>query len=1083
MSVTVSQLPHATTQRLQDLRRQVRMFKLAEGLLAGLFGLVMSYVTVFALDRVIDTPAILRVAILLAGSVGIGVFLPMICHRWIWGTRQMEQMARIVRRKYPSLGDSLLGVIELARDPESVQASSALAQAAIAQVDKDMQKRDLAPAIPRALYRQWAVAAAFPLSVAAVALTFVPAAGWNAAERWLFPWKNVERYTFAQIEQLPKKIIVPHGENFDLGASLSEKTEWSPERGTVRVNTLKESITSNRDGKNYDFEIPARTEDSKLHVSIGDVRKTVEVVPTTRPEVVTLRANVALPAYLQRPEPQVSDVRGGAISIVKGANANFEAQVNRDLAKANVNGEAANIKGTNVVIPNVAINDSKLLNINWTDVLGLSSKNDFKLKVQAIDDEAAIITCQQENPQPVVLTSDVIKMALSAKDDFGVAKIGLEWSTIPEDGAEGQVIGSKYVSAGGPTQTEVASTATFSANSDNVQPQRIQLRAFAEDYLPNRPRSYSPAYIVHIMTPDEHAMWLTDQLRRWIAQADDVYEQEVRLHNVNRSFRDMDDETLALPATQRQLEQQIAAERANAGRLGLVTKQGDQLLAQALRNPEIAVEHVETMAQVLRDLNHISQEGMPSIAGLLKSSSQMAAPGASGSGNGTLTAGNNRGGTGGGGGMKVLPTKHTNAPTLTDIESGFNKSNGGGGKKGEKRASPSALGPAQTVLMGGAPKQKNQADDNSKAPDDINAAIDDQSELVAEFAKLRDQMQALLDDMENTTFVKRLKAASRKQMEIATDLNRTIDTGFGQKDRALGESQSKVLSLISEREDKQSSFIGAVQADLEAYAARKKDRKFGRIADEMREFQVGKELKNIGTQITRNFTGEATVNAEYWADTFDRWAEEMVVPSSCNCKCNGKSASLPPWVVLEILRLIDAETDLRDETRSLEESHYVITEQDYIKRLKGQTKTQNELSTRTRRLIDDIKKLPEGESKFFKTIGMLTQATTVMDEVVDFFEEPNTGPPAIAAESEVIEILLATKRANPNSGGAPGDSAGGGSSGTTDQAALTLHGDGNNANAKADEREVQQSSGGQAPSLPEEFRTGLDAFFNAIDKK
>lgn len=76
MSQNALRLPETTQKRLEQFRKQVRVVKIAEGLLAGLFGLVLSYLVVFVIDRFIDTSTATRLAILLTGSIGIGVLFP-----------------------------------------------------------------------------------------------------------------------------------------------------------------------------------------------------------------------------------------------------------------------------------------------------------------------------------------------------------------------------------------------------------------------------------------------------------------------------------------------------------------------------------------------------------------------------------------------------------------------------------------------------------------------------------------------------------------------------------------------------------------------------------------------------------------------------------------------------------------------------------------------------------------------------------------------------------------------------------------------------------------------------------------------
>ena len=80
-------LPAGIRDKLTQFQRRVRFVKVAEGALGGLFGLAVSYLLVFILDRFIDTPVSARLAILLGGATGFGIFFPFMLHRWVWGSR------------------------------------------------------------------------------------------------------------------------------------------------------------------------------------------------------------------------------------------------------------------------------------------------------------------------------------------------------------------------------------------------------------------------------------------------------------------------------------------------------------------------------------------------------------------------------------------------------------------------------------------------------------------------------------------------------------------------------------------------------------------------------------------------------------------------------------------------------------------------------------------------------------------------------------------------------------------------------------------------------------------------------------
>lgn len=94
---------------------------------------------------------------------------------------------------------------------------------------------------------------------------------------------------------------------------------------------------------------------------------------------------------------------------------------------------------------------------------------------------------------------------------------------------------------------------------------------------------------------------------------------------------------------------------------------------------------------------------------------------------------------------------------------------------------------------------------------------------------------------------------------------------------------------------------------------------------------------------------------------------------------------------------------------------------------------------------------------------------------------PETGPPAIAAETEAIELLLKSKRINPNGGGGSGANPGHGGTGDTQDTALTMLGAGLNQKEVRESPGTQQSVGETGPVWPEEFRAGLDQYFSGLE--
>jgi len=67
-----------------------------------------------------------------------------------------------------------------------------------------------------------------------VGLVVVPAASRNALARWLMPWRDVERYTFAQLEGETGLRVVPYAEPFDVEARLKDNSPWKPASGEAQ---------------------------------------------------------------------------------------------------------------------------------------------------------------------------------------------------------------------------------------------------------------------------------------------------------------------------------------------------------------------------------------------------------------------------------------------------------------------------------------------------------------------------------------------------------------------------------------------------------------------------------------------------------------------------------------------------------------------------------------------------------------------------------------------------------------------------------------------------------------------------------
>lgn len=1073
------EIPQSLSAKLLAFRKRVWTVKLIEGVAGAAIGVLAAFLVTYGLDRLFDTPRGVRTA-LFAGTILSFALIPFVLHRWVWRHRRMEQLARLLSRKHPSVGDQLLGIIELAHSETEQARSRALVEAAIYQVAETAEKRDFSDAVPNPKHRSRAMLAVTALAVVAGLLVFTPAAARNAWARLLQPWNAVPRYTFAALEPLPETMVVAHGEPFTVRLKLAETSEWRPERGEVELDGHPPIEVTVKDGE-YAFELPGQLSPANLAVRIGDFRGKLQVEPMLRPELSGLAASAILPKYLERTAPVQREIRGGTMTLVKGSQATFTATASRELAAATVNAEPRTPEGKKFTTSELPVADPQKVALEWRDRFGLSGKEPFELSITGTEDEAPSLVCENLPRQKVILDSEVLTFQIRTRDDFGVKRVGIEWEGIDPTVAK-PAKGEKLIGAGGPESELLELTSTFSATALGIDPQPVRVRVFAEDYLPGRERVYGPPSVFDVMNAEQHAIWITAQLSRWQRQSLEVRDREMQLHETNKTLRELSGEELDQPDNRKRIEGQAAAERANGRRLNALVGSGGELIQQAMRNPEIGVGHLEKWAEMLQVMKDISNNRMPSVADLLKEAANAPQVAQNTPSNKAPMAGQIRTSASGSDPKKGgdPPKPASKVPTIADVESSHNQQKPSDEKKEPTESKPSnpRLTLPQTMLAGNGNGKKPPAPANQK----LDEAVAKQQDLLAEFEKLADELNKVLANLEGTTLVKRLKASSRHQQKVATRLGTLAGGSFGLEDRAK-ESQGQSFKELAEAEAKGGHEASTIMDDMQAYFDRSRFMRFKVVLDDMRKQDVTGALRQLGDDL-RKENGLSISQAEYWSETFDRWAEDLVEVTKCGacpgCKSKG---SLPPSIVLEVLKILEGEVNLREETRVAEQARPALKQEEHDKAGRKLSDSQESLKDRVIKVVHRIQEIPDGEQDFAKEIALLEKVTDVMHEAVAILGTPNTGSQAIAAETEAIELLLQSKRFNPKGGGGGGSNPGGGGGGTTNDSALALVGAGTNEKEVRQDHGVSQSTGTTGPALPEEFRAGLDEYFNRLESR
>jgi hypothetical protein len=623
-------IPESLRRQLEDFRKQLWRRKVMEALAAGLIGLLVSFLLIYGLDRIWQTPGWARLLILLGGVSLFGGFAPYWLHRWVWGHRREEQLAKLIAKRYPGLGDRLLGVIELqGQDEAGDSLSPRLRAAAMEVVAAEAGKRKLDEALPVPRHRKWALAALALLVVASAAFLATPKAGLNALERWLKPFSDVERYTFTQLEKPPGYLAVPYGEAFEVALTLAKTSEQRPAYARGQY-ALQPEIGAKLDGDRYVFRFPGQQEKGTVIFRIGDLRHPLVVEPLQRPSVLSTRAFVAAPDYMSLPD-RIVELTTGELSLVEGSVVSFEMDMSRGVRSGSygpgkASGEnlaagfepmsgALEILGRKAKTTELRVGQVPFeLPFTWVDEFGLSGGSDYRLRIDAVKDAPPVAYTQGLERQKAILPEESMDFEILCEDDFGLKEVGIEWqSLVTTPGEVPEITGDLILAKGAPEERRIMKPVVFSPAAFGIGPQRLALRAFSEDLYPGRGRVYSESIIVYILTREEHSQLLKSQFDRAISELEDLARKELNLLDENKRLDDLEAEDLEKEENRKRLDAQEQAESENAQRMEDLKERMEEVMKGASRNGEIDKQTMKKMADALKSMQELAEKDIPEV--------------------------------------------------------------------------------------------------------------------------------------------------------------------------------------------------------------------------------------------------------------------------------------------------------------------------------------------------------------------------------------------------------------------------------------------------------------------------------------
>lgn len=618
-------LPEELRQQFVQVERRLWRVETAAVCCAAAGGLIFSWLVLFVSDRFWDSPVWLRLGLAGAGAaaaVAAGVFW---ARRWVWRRRNLESLARLVQKRYRLLGDRLLGIVELAQEKEhGGNFSPALYHAAIRQVADEARGYDFAKSVSATPARRWALGTAAAAVCLVLTFLLLPRAAVNSLARWFLPAASIPRYTLVELSGVPAHLIVAHGEPFHVTANVRYRSFWKPRHGWAwwpRQPRIDSTVAAGK----IELTIPGQTEQGVLKVKVGDAQALVNVEPEFRPALQNLSAEVVLPAYLRYPK-QTQPVQAGSLTAVAGSGLTFTGTATRQLAQASVqngDGTAAPLKihGEKFTTGEYRPDGASEYIFNWTDSLGLSNAVPLRLAVQMQPDAAPTPEIMELPREVAMLASDVLRVRVRASDDYGVSDYGLMWD-LTEDSPHGDVASTEIkTQASAPNLTAAEHTFLWSPSLFRIpQDSTVELEGYARDYYPDRDRALTGVYRIRVLSPEEHAEAVREQLENVMGQIEEVTRLQEKVVTTLADVKDGQ----KMPDAQKsaRVGQSKDDQNANADQLKQLSQQGEQALREAMKNPLFKAETIEQWSSSVRQWRDLAQDKMRSAADAMQSAQQ-----------------------------------------------------------------------------------------------------------------------------------------------------------------------------------------------------------------------------------------------------------------------------------------------------------------------------------------------------------------------------------------------------------------------------------------------------------------------------
>lgn len=642
-SNTASSIPEELKLQLTQFQRQLWIRKVTEALIAGILGLALSFIIIFLIERLVEIPLWLRIINLIIGISIFAIFVPMWLNKWLFKHRKENQIATLIAKKFPHLGDEILGVIEL--DAASAKYSSKdLRAAAMLTVAKNSAQRDFTLALPTSYLIKLSTTLIICIILILSFLFIIPQSGFfSTVKRWILPWSNTERFTYTKldVEAYKNGLIVPKGEPFNLDISLHPESRLE-ESISIKFEDEAWKKTQFKE-KKATFSFEGKTKNGIIDIKSGDTFEQIQLEPQARPKLKSTIAKIQLPSYLGNKEIQHLNLSAGTLRPLVGSLTTITGETSKPLSSSS----ASNIfrlatdeeqivgdqetfinteeqvethhTGNQIITKPFVVGDSILkFELNWTDSVGLESKKPSVIRIEPELDQVPSLAIESKEIEIIQLLDHPIHFNINASDDYGIAKFGITWDGRDFDNnneiRKGELTYFDHEAAKH-TKNTISHNIVFDPSKNQItSPQKVVFKSWGLDQFPNRKKQYSSSkLIVHfydksMMTAHNNNLLnnikeRTENLLSKSIENIEILENIKKLEQLEREKLANGDDSAKkrLDKLKQQIENLQSSEENLKRELDKLTENSQELFQQAAEDQTLPPE-------VLKDLNEMTDD-------------------------------------------------------------------------------------------------------------------------------------------------------------------------------------------------------------------------------------------------------------------------------------------------------------------------------------------------------------------------------------------------------------------------------------------------------------------------------------------